>query len=120
MEIANILSSSAKIEVLNILCKDPSPVRIRALERRTGLAIRSVQVALSHLVEAKVVIRTTKDKSPAYYLNQSHKSYRLIKNIFKAIELEGLARRSEIYHSRAKRTFQFISEASELFNRARS
>jgi hypothetical protein len=120
MKIAHVLSSTAKFEVLNILFKDPSPLRVRALERRTGLAVRSVQVALDNLVKAKVVTRKIQNNSPVYFLNKSHESYVLINNIFKAVELEWISKRSDSYHSKAKKAFKFVSEASELFQRARS
>ena len=120
MKIAHILSSTAKFEVLNILFQDPSPLRVRALERRTSLAVRSVQVALDSLVKAKVVTRTTQKKTPVYQLNKSHESYRLISHIFKSVEMESVSKRSVFYNSKAKKTFEFISEASELFQRARS
>lgn len=120
MEVAKILSSTAKFEVLNILFKDPSPLRVRNLEQRTGLAVRSVQVALNNLVNEKVVIRKNQNNNPVYFLNKSHKSYGLINNIFKAIELDRVARRSDSYHKKAKKTFQFISEAGELFKKART
>jgi predicted transcriptional regulator len=120
MEVAQVLSSTAKFEVLNILFKDPSPLRVRNLEQRTGLAVRSVQVALNNLVNENVVIRKNQNNKPVYYLNKSHKSYSLINNIFKAIELDRIARRSDSYNAKAKKTFQFISEASELFKKARS
>lgn len=120
MKIARILSSTAKFEVLNILFKDPSPLRVRALERRTGLAVRSVQVALDNLVKAKVVTRKTQKKSPVYFLNKSHDSYALINHIFKAVELERISERAPSYNLKAKKTFQFITEASKLFHRAKS
>lgn len=120
MKITSILSSKAKFEVLNLLFKDPSPLRIRTLERRTGLAVRSVQVALAYLVKEKVVIRKIQDNNPVYFLNKSHDSYILIKNILKAVELDRVFKRSCSYHSKAKKTFQFVTEAGELFHKARS
>ena len=120
MKVAHILSSTAKFEILSILFKDPSPLRVRALERRTGLAIRSVQVALDNLVKAKVVTRKTQKKNPVYYLNKSHECYELINKIFKAVEIESISKRSNLYNSKAKKVFQFVSEASELFQRAKS
>jgi len=120
MQIAHILSSTAKFEVLNILFKDPTPLRTRVLERRTGLAVRSVQVALDSLVKAKVVIRKERKNHPVYYLNEAHSQYELINSILKAVEFDGISKRASSYQSKAKKTYQFISEARELFRRART
>lgn len=120
MKVAQVLSSTAKFEVLNILFKDHSPLRVRNIEQRTGLAIRSVQLALNNLVNEKVVIRKNQNNKPIYYLNKSHNCYTVMNTIFKAIELDAIAKRSNSYKTKAKKTFQFISEASELFKKAKS
>lgn len=120
MEIDQVLSSTAKFKVLKVLLKNPSPSRVRNLEQRTGLAVRSVQVALNNLVNEKVVIRKKQNNKPVYYLNKSSTSYSLLNSIFKTIELDRIAKRSDKYSKKAKKTFQFISEASELFKKAKS
>lgn len=118
MNISNIFSSKAKVQVLGVLSQDSTPLRTRTIERRAGLPIRSVQLALDSLVNLDLVHRQTLQKYPTYKLNTSHISCKLIRKIFKAVEIDQVSQRSFSYNQKATRVFQFISDANRVIQRA--
>jgi len=76
-----MLSSKAKAEVLRVLFEEPVEVYMRDIERKTGLAIGSVQQVLREFTELDLVI-SRKDGNRLYYsANRQNPIYLDIHNI---------------------------------------
>lgn len=57
-----IISSASKLRVLKVLCEYNSYLSMRQIESFSGLAIRSVQLAVRALAQDKIIVVVKKDK----------------------------------------------------------
>lgn len=92
---------------------------LRSLEAVTGLAVRSVQVALSGLVREKVVRTNGKGRDRRYALNPANASITLLAGIFGLVTMDEIRRRSRRYAKRATTALNLSEEMHRLIRRAR-
>ena len=118
IDLSTLLSSQARFRVLKALCGFQG-ARLRTLEHLTGLAIRSVQVAVNGLEKQNMLTRQKKDRAILYCLNEDHPGSELLKSIFNLIRRNTIQARAHVYHSRAKAALRFSDEMLELVRNGR-
>ena len=115
LDLSEAFSSRARFRLLQTLTKMNSPLPIRHLERFTGLAIRSVQVALRGLEEEKLV-----DRNNGFYrLNLAHPLCPILKKIFALITEDQIETRANELSQKAREALRFADEMRTLTNKAK-
>lgn len=91
---------------------------MRQIESFSGLAIRSVQLAVRALAQDKIIVVVKKDKKIFYMLNSTHHFAEVLKKIFTLIEQELIFTRSKTNQKKAEFLLQFVSQQIELLRKA--
>jgi DNA-binding transcriptional ArsR family regulator len=118
-DISAILSSQARFRVLKALWAFGGAMSLRSLEAVTGLAVRSVQVALSGLGSEKVIQSEGRGRSKRYRLDTTSDSAEVLAGIFGLVAMDEIQRRSPRYSKRAKAVLDLSEDMHRLVRNAR-
>lgn len=114
-----LLSSKAKFETLETLQCQSRPMPLRHIALCCRLPIRSVQIALQHLTEDDLVIRTENNNSIMFSLNRRSTYYPLLHTIFEAVAEFRLRKRAAAYTRTAVAALEFNEGVAQLVSQAR-
>ena len=117
--LGTLLSSAARTDILRALMYQPDPAGLRPLARIAGVQPRSAELALSALVNEKLVKRTGYSAGPRYALNRAHPDAELLDAVFTAAARAATANRCRMLGQRASCILPFIREAGNMLTRAR-
>ncbi len=117
--LSELLSSTAKFEVLETLHYQPHPIPLRHIALCCRLPIRSVQVALDHLQRDKLVTRAKGKRWTMFTINRHSKYYPLLQTIFEAAMRFHLKERSNDFNRAAQASLKFNNDVTRLLSQAR-
>jgi len=115
----DLISSDAKLRVLNTLCDYRHDLTLRQIEALTHLAIRSVQVAIESLVDKKIVLLSKKNKRKYYQINSLHPNFTILKKIFELIENDKIEKNSKKFSKKAQSTLLFCTDQFEILRKCK-
>jgi DNA-binding IclR family transcriptional regulator len=114
-----ILSSAAKLKILKVLNNQSTPLRLRQIAYLSELPVRSVQLALKSLLEAKVLAAKKGAGIKAFILSREHALYPFIADICEALERQAIRESSQSARNAADYA-AFNAQALALLNSASS
>jgi hypothetical protein len=117
LQISDVLSSSAKFRIIHLLFQADMPMHLRNIELMSGLAVRSVQVALKSLLAQKILTKQKQGRRHLYKLNRTAGLYPLLKGTFKAMNKESIRLRAANHQSTAIAAFGMCCELHDLIRR---
>ena len=117
--ISDILSSSAKLKVLETLNYQTSPCGLREIAYSSELPLRSVELALKSLLKAKIVSRKKLGKYFAFSINKKHLYYPALNKLFVECMKVELSQRALSYSKKAKSSLKFINDTHKMFDEIR-
>ncbi len=117
--LGKLLSSAAKTEILRALHHQQEAVGLRQLSRIAAVGVRSAELALDSLVEAKLVQRTRTPTRVLYAMNANHPSASVLSDAFDAATLASIREDCRLLDKRASRILPFIEEARRMLAYAR-
>ena len=118
-QIYEVISSEARLKVLHTLAFSKRGLPLRQIEKYTGLAVRSVQVALYGLTAEEVVRKRALGRRTFYSLNSKHPTFHLLQRIMTLVRKNFIIQRSERYHLRAQANLKFSNDVTELLQVAK-
>jgi len=96
---------------METLCAfDETKLPLRHLEGYTGLAIRSVQLALNGLVNENAVLKSRRGRNVCYSLNPNFEPVSLLVKVFSLVRADNIENRSRVFSDKARRSLEFSSE----------
>ena len=111
--LSSIISSEARFRVLQVLASVPAGLKLRELERATGLSIRSIQVATEGLVAERVL---QKSKTDAFQFNPKLVLAQKVKRLFLFLRDEELREKAHALSERAKQVVRLSEEVARFVN----
>jgi DNA-binding transcriptional ArsR family regulator len=118
-EISSLLSSQARFLVLRALCVSREELSARRLEKISGLAIRSVQVAVQGLEKEGIIIKKTQGRNVLYRLSEAWSVRSPLAAIFALADQHDLSLRAAQYHDQARASLEYSNEMLSLVRLAR-
>lgn len=109
-DLSTILSSRAKFQVLQVLSTVEEGTSLRNIERLTGLAIRSVQIAVKSLVEAGVLEKKQKGRRILIRMNSQHVFFEALRDVFSVLQKHRLQFMANQHSEKAKDVLAFSSD----------
>jgi DNA-binding transcriptional regulator GbsR (MarR family) len=105
-----ILTSQAQIQVLKTLMLQPDPLRLRPLSTLAQLPVRSVELALKHLIHLKLIQKRKFENFFGYQINSNHQFFPFFRNMFQDEQRFMIQQRSRYYQKLAKTILPFQSK----------
>lgn len=118
--LSNILSSSAKFLVLEVLIYSRKPLALRHIAVLSACPLRSVQLALQDLHKMRAVRYRRSGNRQLYSLSKSFPLSSLLERIFKEQEYYRIEQQRLGYSNRGKTVLEFNTAAREMLSRART
>jgi len=118
--LGQIFSSRTRTEVLRALALLEKPQGIRHLARLTRRGPRSVELALSVMVEEGRIQRIeTQEGHPGYMLDHSHEEHDRVQALFETDRRMELRTRAHALNTRATSVSDFMDEGLQLVSAGR-
>lgn len=120
LDVATLLASKARLEVLQVLVCQGAPLPLRHIAALSRSPLFSVQRALNQLVDKRVLIRKEKGAYVLFSLNQKHESHSFLVQLFDLVRRSRITSLSAGYREPARRSLDFSRSTRGLFKRART
>ena len=116
---AQLFAYPARTEVLKTLYYQPAELGLRQIAVVASLHVRSAELALKDLKQARLVSRR-KDKNRVFFsLNREHESYPLLAALFSAEEKFAITQRAAAAVDEGAKAVRFAVTAARMLKRAR-
>ncbi len=117
--IADVFSSRAKTQIMEVLSQHPNGLPLRHVQALTDLAVRSVEIALDDLVQAGVIRRRRDDRKVLFLLDSHHPMTALLQQMFSLVMGFRLRARALTYQKSARGILTFNSQVRSLMKTAK-
>jgi DNA-binding transcriptional ArsR family regulator len=117
--LGDYFGSAAKTEILRALYYQPDGVGLRQLTRIAGLRVRSAELALDSLVNARLVRRRRALRRVFYMMDRDDPRAPVLAEVFDAAAIAAIRAESRFLDKRAKLILPFIRQTTRMLNHAR-